>query len=200
MALSDADKELMELQRSVLTQGHAAGLPHGPAATDPNAITTYEARRGAQREAYGQFVALGPITIGNAQAFVTGAQVPLEHVIRFKLVEQELVARVATPEQARVGKTFETDEEFHQANPHVARRQAALPEIHPSALDPRGGAAHLDTEGVHGPVVQVSGPPAPVSDEQREKDAADVASKIVAAGAEPAGKSGRSAAARKENG
>jgi hypothetical protein len=182
MAMSEADKELMELQRSVATQGQAAGLPGGPAAANPDAITTLEARRAAQREAYGQFVALGPIHIGNALAFIAGAQVPLEHVIRFNLEDQELVARIANPEQARVGKTF-TDEEFAKANPHVPARQTVVGELHPAALDPRGGAAHLDTEGRHGPVVTADGPDAPLTDEQRGEKAADTASGIVAAGA-----------------
>jgi hypothetical protein len=195
MAMSDADKELMELQRSVATQGHAAGLPHGPAATDPNTIVTFEARRAAQREAWGQFVAIAPITIGNALAFVPGAQVPLEHVIKYDLEAQELVARVATPEQARVGKTFETDEEFHKANPHVKARQAGVPELHPSALDPRGGAAHLDTDGKYGPVVKADGPDTPMTQEQRDEKAGEVASKIVAAGAADT-KGGRSSAGK----
>jgi hypothetical protein len=190
MALSDADKELMELQRSVAVQGHAAGLPAGPAAANPDTITTFEARRAAQREAWGQFVALDTIHIGNAPAFVKGQQVPLEHVIRFNLQDQELVARVATPEQARVGKTFESDEEFDKANPHVKRRQAGAPELHPAALDPRGGAAHLDTKGEHGPVVKADGPAAPLTDEQRDEKAAEVASGIVAAGAKQTAKRG----------
>lgn len=152
----DADRELAELQRSVATQGHAAGLPGGVA--DPEAVATWEQRRAAQREAYGQFVALGPIHIGNALAFHTGQQVPLEHVIRYGLEDQELVARVATPELARVGKVFATDDEYRKANPHVAKRVGPLPEAQPTALDPRGGAAHLDTEGKHGEVVA----PAPV--------------------------------------
>lgn len=185
MAMSDADRELMELQRSVATQGHAAGLPMGPAATDPNTITTYEARKAAQREAYGQFVAIEPITIGNAQAFIPGAQVPLEHVIRYNLEGQELVARIASPELARVGKTFD-DEQFQKANPHVTKRQAGIAELHPSALDPRGGAAHLDTEGKHGPVVQVpnGAAPAPMAQEERDEKAGEVASQIVQAGAD----------------
>lgn len=183
MAMSAADKELMELQRSVTTQGHAAGLPHGPAASDPNTITTYEARKAAQREAWGQFVAIAPITIGNALAFVPGNQVPLEHVIKFDLEAQEVVARIAPAELARVGKTFGSDEEFHKANPHVARRQVGIPEVHPAALDPRGGAAHLDTSGKYGPVIKVDGPAAPLTQEQRDEKAADTASEIVAAGA-----------------
>lgn len=190
MALSDADKELMELQRSIATQGHAAGLPMGPAATDPNTVTTFEARRAAQREAWGQFVAIAPITIGNALAFVPGNQVPLEHVIKYDLEGQELVARVADAKRARVGKVFD-DDEFHKANPHVKQRVVGTPELHPAALDPRGGAAHLDTDGKYGPVVKnADGPAAPLTDEERDEKAGEVASGIVTAGAKQPSKRG----------
>lgn len=179
MAMSDADRELMELQRSVATQGHAAGLPGGDAAADPNAVSTWQARRAAQREAYGQFVALGPIHIGNAQAFSAGQQVPLEHVIRYQLEDQDLVARVATPEMARVGKVFD-DDTFHEKNPHVVRRQAAVPELHPDALDPRGGARHLDVDGRHGtPAVNSAGV---LDDEAVSARAGETAAAIVEAG------------------
>jgi hypothetical protein len=178
--LSEADRELMELSRSALTQGHAAGLPSGAAAADPAAITTWEARRAAQREAYGQFVAADTIYLGGTPAFGKGQQVPLEHVIRFDLESQELVHRVATPEQARAGKTFETDEEFHAANPHAARRASGPPELHPSALDPRGGAAHLDTDGRHGVVVGTTPAADPGADPARQAAAGQVAADIVA--------------------
>jgi hypothetical protein len=145
MALSDADQELMELQRSALTSGTTPGAPVGDAARDPNAITTWEARRAAQREAYGQYVAAGPIHLGNCLAFTAGMAVPLEHVIRFNLDELEMVNRVATPEMARRGVVFTEESEFQEANPHLARRGRTLPgDLHPSALDPRGGAAELD--------------------------------------------------------
>lgn len=150
MAQSADDQELMELSRSALVQGHAAGVPSGAAiAVDPDAITTWEARRAAQREAYGQFVAIDPIVIAGVPTFVPGQQVPLEHVIRFDLLDQELVARVASPEQARVGKVFESDDEIAKANPHLAKRARRIPEQHAAALDPRGAAADLDPEGKH---------------------------------------------------
>jgi hypothetical protein len=187
MAMSDADQELMELQRSAATQGHAAGLPSGPAAADPNTITTFQARRAAQNEAWGQFVANGPIYIGNALAFHAGSQVPLEHVIKYQLEEQELVNRVATPEMARVGKTFATDDEYYAANPHIGRRTVAAPELHPSALDPRGGAAHLDVKGVHGPKLtgteEPPGQPDPESESHRARAGA-VAAAAVKQGAD----------------
>jgi hypothetical protein len=159
MATSDADQELLELQRSALTHGHAAGLPAGVA--DPAAIATWEQRREAQREAYGQFVAAGPIYHGNALAFNTGQQVPLEHVIKWRLVEQQMVNRVATPELARAGRAFESEDDYYEANPHLDRHApvVAVPEAHPAALDPRGAAAHLDTDAVHGPVVGPDGLP-----------------------------------------
>lgn len=147
MPRSDADQELMELQRAMSVQGTTvAGLPSGAAvAADPEAIKTWEARRAAQREAYGQYVANGPIFIGNCQVFAAGQQVPLEHVINYDLVEREQVNRVASPELARAGRAFETDEEFLAANPHVARQaKAANRRAVTDPNDPRGGAAEKD--------------------------------------------------------
>lgn len=160
MATAD-DQELMELSRSAHISGHVAGTVSGPDASNPDVIDTWQKRKQAQREAYGQYVALDMIHIAGVPVFAPGQQVPLEHVIRFNLFEQELVARVATPEQARAGKTFADDKAFHAANPHVARRMPAIPESHPAALDPRGGAADLDPEGRHlaQPVSEAAGPP-----------------------------------------
>jgi hypothetical protein len=149
MAQSADDQELMELSRSAHVSGYAAGVPSGPGASNPDVIDTWQKRKAAQREAYGQFVALDMIHIAGVPVFAPGQQVPLEHIIRFNLLEQELVARVATPEQARAGKTFESDSEFAKANPHVARRAPAIPEAHPAALDPRGAGAEHDPEGKH---------------------------------------------------
>lgn len=149
MAQTDADRELLELQRSMSASGAGiAGLPSGAAvAADPEVIRTWELRRAAQDEAYGQYVADGDIYIGNALTFTNGQAVPLEHVIRFQLDEREQVNRVATPEMARLGKRFETNEEFLAANPHIAKRARAMRsagDLHPSALDPRGGGAAID--------------------------------------------------------
>ncbi len=146
MALSDADMELLDLQRSALTTGTSPGAPLGDAARDPEVIKTWEARRSAQREAYGQWVAAGPIHIGNCLAFDTGHPVPLEHVIRFDLDKLDLVYRVADPEMARLGKRFESEKEFMAANPNLARARAAAAPLSAAALDPRGGAAELDDE------------------------------------------------------
>lgn len=173
MPLSDADRELLELQRSQHMSGPAAGTPSPEAVQrDPDAVSTWEQRRAAQREAHGQYVAAGPIHIGNALAFVTGMAVPLEHVIRYDLWDKELVYRVANPEQARAGKTFDSDDEFHKANPHAKRRSSVAPELHPAALDPRGGAAAID-------------------DERKAADRAaksSAAQETVKAGSKPAGK------------
>jgi hypothetical protein len=146
MPLSDADNELLELQRSALTTGMSPGGQVGDAARDPENQATWEARRAAQREAYGQFVAAGPIHIGNCLAFDTGHPVPLEHVIRYDLEALDLVHRVGTPEMARLGKRFETEEEFLAANPTLAKARAAAAPLSAAALDPRGGAAALDDE------------------------------------------------------
>jgi hypothetical protein len=178
--MSDADNELLELQRASATQGHAAGLPHGNAAADPTTLTTFAARRQAQREAWGQFVAIEPIHVGNALAFSVGSAVPLEHVIKYDLEAQELVARVATPEQARAGKTFGSEDEFRKANPHVKSRQRQAPELHPVALDPRGGAAHLDTDGKHGPVNEPSYEEKPKASGSKGADGKDTDAKSAA--------------------
>jgi hypothetical protein len=169
MPLSDADQELMELQRSAHTQGVTAGQPAGAAVqSDPAIINTFELRRAAQREAYGQFVAAGPIHYGGAPIFNTGQPVPLEHVIARGLEEQELVYRVATAEMARAGQVY-SDEEFAKANPHAPRRQRMAPELHPSALDPRGGAAALDDARKAGKTTELPADPA-----ERDAVAADV--------------------------
>lgn len=146
MPLSDADNELLELQRSALTTGVTPGAQVGDAARNPENAATWEARRASQREAYGQWVAAGPIHIGNCLAFDTGHPVPLEHVIRYDLEALDLVYRVATPELARSGKRFESEKEFLSANPSLAKARAAAAPLSAAALDPRGGAAQLDDE------------------------------------------------------
>lgn len=161
MPRTDADQELRDLQRAMSVQGTTvAGLPSGAAvAADPEVVAAWEARRAAQREAYGQFVAADDIHIGNAHAFTPGQQVPLEHVIMYDLEAREQVNRVATPEMARLGKVFETDEEFLAANPHVARQAKALARHNERVggndpLDPRGaGAAKqaAEAEAAHAP-------------------------------------------------
>src|ERR1044072_8205960 len=148
MPKSDADEELMNLQRLVSTNGVTAGMPTGSAvADDPNAISTFEMRKQAQRVAYGQFVAAAPIYIGNCLAFAPGNQVPLEHVIRYSLVEQNLVNRVADEDMAVLGKTYEDEAAFMAANPHLAdqARKATLNGEAPPPPLARGGAgAEID--------------------------------------------------------
>jgi hypothetical protein len=170
---SDGDQELRDLQRAMSVQGTTvAGLPSGSSvAADPEAIQAWERRRAAQREAYGQFVANSTIWIGNAPVFTEGQPVPLEHVINFDLVEREQVNRVASPELARVGRVFDSDQEFLAANPHVARQvreQARRAEAAGDALDPRGGAAARDDAKRAGKDVSAPTAPGADSDERRE--------------------------------
>lgn len=176
MALTDDDRELMELQKALSASGAApAGLPSGAAiAADPDVIRTWELRQAAQREAYGQYVANGDIWIGNCLTFAAGMAVPLEHVIRFNLLEREQVNRVATPEMAKRGKAFESDEEFLKANPHIARqlRQPKAGDLHPSALDPRGGGAAVDDARKAGKTVDAPTYPGDPSDDRQEAVAA----------------------------
>lgn len=183
MPLSDADQELLDLQRSMSQSGAAvAGLPSGAAvAADPNIIRTWELRRAAQKEAYGQWVADGDIWLGNCLAFTSGQPVPLEHVIRFRLDELEQVNRVATPDMARLGKVFESDEEFLKANPRHARKLAPRGELHPSALDPRGGGAALDDARKAG---NVRPPTEPGDGSDARAEAVDKAAEAVDAAAD----------------
>jgi hypothetical protein len=173
VAQTDADRELIELQRSLSASGAGiAGLPSGAAvAADPEVVRTWELRRAAQAEAYGQYVADGDIYIGNALTFTNGQAVPLEHVIRFELEERGQVNRVATPEMARLGRRFETNEEFLTANPNLRRRlQSGRPagELHPSALDPRGGAAAIDDARKAGKDVAAPTYPGDTSEDRQE--------------------------------
>ena len=183
MALNDADRELMDLQRSLSASGAGiAGLPSGAAvAADPAVIRTWELRRAAQQEAYGQYVADGDIYLGNALTFTNAQAVPLEHVIRFQLEERGQVNRVATPELARLGKRFETDQEFLAANPRLTKRRtlAVAGELHPSALDPRGGAAEIDEARKRGETVDAPSYPGDESPTRREA-AAEQAEQIAA--------------------
>src|SRR4051794_7253084 len=117
----------MALQRATLTgPAGTAGMPHGQA-LDGDAVRTWELRRLAQNEAYGQYVAGEQITIAGVEVFQQGVQVPLEHVIRFQLDVQGRVNRVATPEMARRGQVFEDQEEFLRHNPHLAQARGAPP-------------------------------------------------------------------------
>jgi hypothetical protein len=99
---SKGDQELIELQRALLT-GPTTGVP--AAGGDPEVRKTYRARRVAQREAYGQFVANSEIydPDGSALIFAAGQPVPVEHVERLELEAMGLVNRVASPELARKG-------------------------------------------------------------------------------------------------
>lgn len=91
-----------ELLRSVLSSP-AVGVPH---TADEQARKTFADRRRDQAEAYGQFVAKGPIYWPGTGTLVfnTGAAVPIEHVEKWDLELADVVERVATPELARAGR------------------------------------------------------------------------------------------------
>ena len=92
------DQELVELQHALLS-GPTVDVPYADEATK----SSYAERRAAQREAYGQFVAVENIQDpeGNSLVFTAGMQVPVEHVEKWLLEETGKVERVATPEEAR---------------------------------------------------------------------------------------------------
>lgn len=99
---SNADQELVELQRALLS-GPTTDVPH--AEPDEDVTRAFMERRAAQREAYGQFVAESDIfdPIGNSPVFTKGQQVPTEHVEKWDLEATGMVRRVATAEEARRG-------------------------------------------------------------------------------------------------
>jgi hypothetical protein len=110
---TDDERELL----AALMSAPAVGVPH---AADEETRTTYMDRRRAQAEAYGQFVAKGPIYWPGTGTLVfnTGHAVPLEHVEKWELELADLVERVASPELARVGRRFaERQVELAEAMP-----------------------------------------------------------------------------------
>lgn len=115
-----ASKSNIDDERELLTalmSSPAVGVPH---AADEQTRTTYMDRRRAQTEAYGQFVAKGPIYWPGTGilVFATGHAVPLEHVEKWDLELADLVERVATPELARAGRRFaEKQAELAEALP-----------------------------------------------------------------------------------
>lgn len=87
----------------MLLSAPAVGVPH---AADEATRQSYVDRILSQREHYGQFRATGPIYVPGTGtlAFATHAEVPMEHVEKWELERAGLVARVATPEDARAGR------------------------------------------------------------------------------------------------
>lgn len=92
----------------MLLSAPAVGVPHGSATEEER--TTFAERRLAQREAYGQWQATGPIYWPGTAilCYDTGAQVDVEAVERWQLDEAGVVERVASPELARFGRRFES--------------------------------------------------------------------------------------------
>lgn len=127
---NDDERELL----AALMSAPAVGVPH---AADEETRTTYLDRRRAQAEAYGQFVAKGPIYWPGTGTLVfnTGHAVPLEHVEKWELETADLVERVASPELARNGRRF-------------AERQVELAEALPEGVgDPSADSDDGNTGG-----------------------------------------------------
>lgn len=92
----------------MLLGGPTAAAHVPPAGVDEAAKASYVERRMAQQEAYGQFEALSEIYVPGTGtlAFVTGAQVPIEHVEKWSLEDAGLVKRVASAKLARAGQRY----------------------------------------------------------------------------------------------
>ncbi len=99
--MHDDEKALLR----ALVSGPAVGVPQH---ADEGVRETFTERRMAQREAYGQYIAAGPIYVPGTGtlAFNKDQQVPIEHVEKWMLVEADMVHRVASAELARAGARF----------------------------------------------------------------------------------------------
>jgi hypothetical protein len=95
-----ADQELVELQHALLTSP-TVDAPHNE--PNPEVRETFMQRRVAQREAYGQFVAIEDVydPDGNIVVFTKGQAVPIEHVEKWQLEDVGMVTRVASADEAR---------------------------------------------------------------------------------------------------
>lgn len=94
-------KEDREKLRGLLGAPQPAVAPHSAAASTEELLVAHHERRRAQAEEWGQWVATGPIFIGNARAFNEDDPVPHGHVEKFHLEEAELVERVRSAADAR---------------------------------------------------------------------------------------------------
>jgi hypothetical protein len=102
--MTDDERELVR----ALVSGPAVGVPQH---ADEQTRTTFQDRRMAQREAYGQFIAKGPIYWPGTGilVFTEGQPVPVEHVEKWLLAEADMVQRVASPKLAAAGARFPAD-------------------------------------------------------------------------------------------
>lgn len=101
---TDDERELLR----ALVSGPAVGVPQH---ADAETKKTFTERRMEQREAYGQFVADGPIYWPGTGilVFTEGQPVPMEHVEKWELETAGMVHRVASPKLARAGQRFSAD-------------------------------------------------------------------------------------------
>lgn len=105
MAEQSTTEQYGENELRALLSGPAVGVPQH---ADEETRKTFTDRRMGQREAYGQFVADGPIYWPGTGilVFAEGQQVPVEHVEKWMLEDAGMVHRVASPMLARAGRRF----------------------------------------------------------------------------------------------
>lgn len=138
----DDEQELLR----ALVSGPAVGVPHH---ADEQTRETFTERRMLQREAYGQFVADGPIYWPGTGilVFTEGMPVPVEHVEKWLLEEAGMVHRVASPRLARAGARFPADKggQVTGGDGVVDGEVVVQPTVTPPA--PSGEQAAKDDEG-----------------------------------------------------
>jgi hypothetical protein len=153
---TDKDESEREQLRALLS-GPAVGMPQ---AADTQARMTYQNRRMDQMEAYGQFVADGPIYWPGTGTLVfnEGQQVPVEHVEKWDLETAGLVHRVASAKLARAGRRFDA-EHGGQLTGNDGVTDPAEPALAPTATPPAPSgeqAARADEGGSDGGRKQTS--------------------------------------------
>ena len=131
MAEQTTKDESEREQLRALLSGPAVGMPQ---AADEDTRATYQSRRLDQMEAYGQFIAEAEIYVPGTStlAFVTGAQVPIEHVEKWDLELAGMVRRVASPRLARAGRRFDAE----HGGQLPGEVDPAEPELAPTATPP----------------------------------------------------------------
>lgn len=139
---TDDERELLR----ALVSGPAVGVPqHADAATKE----TFTERRMAQREAYGQFIAKGPIYWPGTGilVFTEGQPVPMEHVEKWELEAADMVQRVASPKLARAGQRFSAKDGGQVTGGDGNADVAVEPQPTATPPAPSGEQAAKDDEG-----------------------------------------------------
>lgn len=138
-------RDEQELLRA-LVSGPAVGVPQH---ADEQTRKTFQDRRMAQREAYGQFVADGDVYWPGTGilVFTQGMAVPVEHVEKWLLEDAGMVHRIASPRLAAAGARFPADQGGQVTGGDGADGNALVVNPPGNVPAPSGEQAAKDDEG-----------------------------------------------------